>query len=327
MILNADSTNDSQELGDHKDILARIKDEYEKNKGKFISFATVSSILLLVFSTLFGNFLLIYILAIMASGLGIINYLMFNELLIKPVIRSSEIISEITDFNFTPLLDIETFPEIESLPESIIKLNSTLSHRYAVQKQVVDVISGHSQLIDENMRLSRNSLDDVFLDLNSLTIKLSQSQDEFEKSSNLLTQFKGSIYAVTNELADLKASINSIAKQTNMLALNASIEAAKAGKYGRGFEVVANNIQSLVEQTKRTSIRLDGLRHELEDGSAAITDHVVEGLQEFEQSIMQYGEMVNRLSSNLEKSAVGIQNVSRSNFEIEEVGKDLRNIL
>jgi len=327
MILNADSTTDSQELGDHKDIFNRIKDEYDGNKAKVISLATVNSILLLVFSTLLGNILLIYMLAIIALGLGILNFLMYNEMLIKPVVRSAEIISEISDFNFTPLLGIETFPEIESLPESIIKLNSTLSHRYAVQKQVVDVISGHSQLIDENMRLSRNSLDDVFFDLNSLTIKLTQSQDEFERSSNLLTQFKGSIYAVTNELIDLRTSINSIAKQTNMLALNASIEAAKAGKYGRGFEVVANNIQSLVEQTKRTSIRLDGLRHEMEDGSATITDHVVGGLREFEQSIMQYGEMVNRLSSNLEKSAVGIQNVSRSNFEIEEVGRDLKNIL
>ncbi len=325
MIATSESTK--SQITDEMDIIDKIRYTYENNKAKVFSIASLISIILLMISILLGNILLTYSIAILAMGLGVLNYLMFNEMLINPVTKSAEIISEMKDYNFIPLIDLDVFPEIAALPDAIVSLNTTLSHRYAIQKQVVDVIKGHTGLIDENLRLSRNSVDDVFYDLNSLTNTLGQSQGQFEHSSDLLAQFKATMFAISNEIIDLKTQINSIAKQTNMLALNASIEAAKAGKYGRGFEVVANNIQNLVEQTRRTSIKLDALREEIQGGSENITSNLIEGLGDFEKSILRYGEMVNRLTANLEKTAVGIQNISRSNFEIEEVGKDLSEIL
>lgn len=136
-------------------------------------------------------------------------------------------------------------------------------------------------------------------------------KDVVDKMHNLDNQ--------SQEISKLVSIIKDVADQTNLLALNAAIEAARAGEHGKGFAVVADEVRKLAEQVALSVNDITGIVTNIQNESSVVVNSLKDGYDEVEQGTAQIestGETFNEISSAINEMAESIKVVTESLSEI-----------
>jgi len=126
----------------------------------------------------------------------------------------------------------------------------------------------------------------------------------------------------TQQVGEITAVVNTLAQQSKMLALNASIEAAKAGDAGKGFAVVATEVKNLAEQSEQATTQvqkiLEDIRHAAEK-AVMVTEEGTKGVDYGTNLVEQTGEVVRNLSDVIHETTIATQQIEAA-IRQESVG-------
>ena len=185
--------------------------------------------------------------------------------------------------------------------ETVVTAMQQVESNAGEVKSYAESASSASSSADEQAKLGTQLTDNAIRAISRLTGEIEQAAAVISKVGNY-----------SNEVGTVLDVITSIAEQTNLLALNAAIEAARAGEAGRGFAVVADEVRSLAtrthDSTQEVHKTIDQLQQEVAEA--------VEVMQRAQQSTHTSVSEVEKVASSLREIAAAVAGINNLNAQM-----------
>jgi methyl-accepting chemotaxis protein len=212
-------------------------------------------------------------------------------------------------------------------------LSSTAEHLTASSLKITQ----GSQAQNEATASTAAAVEQITVSINSVAANTEDVRKLSEKGLQQTQQGNQSVTAMIDEIGRVQESVNQIAvsvkefvdsmhlisgmtqqvkdiaNQTNLLALNAAIEAARAGEQGRGFAVVADEVRKLAEKSAKSASEIDQVTNSLNQNSAQVEVTVQSGLQSLQatqEQVEQVSAVLIEAGESVTKSSQGVADIA-----------------
>jgi PAS domain S-box-containing protein len=239
--------------------------------------------------------------------------------------------------------------EGDAMDQLVEKTNETLQRMEELisqtQRAALTVVSGVNHISRGNQALAERTeqqaaaMEETSATIEELIASISQNTlntqraDSLSKEAVAVAQVGGATVTKTaqamaemaeasRKVVEMMSLINEITFQTNLLSINAAVEAARAGDQGRGFAVVANEVRNLAKRSSEASKDIQNLVHDIREKVANGKDWVGEletGFNKIISTIQQVSDSLTDVSLATQESSLGIEQIGRAMNEMTDV--------
>jgi methyl-accepting chemotaxis protein len=203
---------------------------------------------------------------------------------------------------------------VSNVSASAVQLESaagTLTRTAETTQSLSSKVAGSSEEASSNMQSVASATEELSASVDEIGKRVRESNRIAEAAVLQAQQTDeriGKLSRAAQQIGDVVKLITAIAEQTNLLALNATIEAARAGEAGRGFAVVASEVKSLASQTAKAT---DEISSHI-SGMQGATQESVAAIKEIGGTISQISDIASSIANAVEQQSSATQEIARS---------------
>jgi methyl-accepting chemotaxis protein len=235
----------------------------------------------------------------------------------------------------------EITSNIQSIKGRIINQSASVSETHATMEQLtvnIHKLNDHVENQSAHVAQASSAIEEMMANINSVTGTLINNaanvktlRDASEVGKTGLQEMSTDIQEISREsegLLEINTVMKKIASQTNLLSMNAAIEAAHAGEAGKGFAVVADEIRKLAENSGEQSKTISAVLKKIKEAIDKImhsTENVLAKFEAIDSSVKTVATQEESIRNSMEEQTTGSKQVLEGISEVNEITRQVKN--